>query len=213
MPARVLSRCDLLLAARLHRPHDDTHRVRARCPGGPTGRIRTVPTLTQAPRWRALIDHVETIWQEPDDGIWEARGPRRHYTQSKVMAWVVFDAAIKLAEHLDPRSPVDAWKRVRQQIPTRCATRATTPSATPSPSTTPPRSWTRGDCDRRRRHTDPGSGHHRPPRTTVDLAAPKPASRHGHAEAENRRHLLRSEQHEAAVSPCVAHPAALLPRG
>ena len=45
------------------------------------------------PRWRAIIEHVETIWREPDDGIWEARGPRRHYTYSKVMAWVVFDRA------------------------------------------------------------------------------------------------------------------------
>ncbi len=45
------------------------------------------------PRWRTLIEYVESIWREPDDGIWESRGPRRHYTYSKVMAWVVFDRA------------------------------------------------------------------------------------------------------------------------
>jgi GH15 family glucan-1,4-alpha-glucosidase len=74
------------------------------------------PSPEQMPRWQAVIDHVEKIWQEPDDGIWEARGPRRHFTQSKVMAWVVFDAAVRLAEHLDLDLPVERWKRVRQQI-------------------------------------------------------------------------------------------------
>ena len=47
------------------------------------------------PRWRTAIEYVETIWREPDDGIWESRGPRRHY-YSKVMAWVVFDRAVRL---------------------------------------------------------------------------------------------------------------------
>jgi GH15 family glucan-1,4-alpha-glucosidase len=46
------------------------------------------------PRWRTIIEYVETVWREPDDGIWEARGPQRHYTYSKVMAWVVFDRAV-----------------------------------------------------------------------------------------------------------------------
>ena len=41
-----------------------------------------------------VIQHVETIWRQPDDGIWETRGPRRHFTNSKVMAWVVFDRAV-----------------------------------------------------------------------------------------------------------------------
>ena len=53
------------------------------------------------PRWRKAIEYVETIWREPDDGIWESRGPRRHYTYSKVMAWVVFDRAVRLAEQFD----------------------------------------------------------------------------------------------------------------
>jgi GH15 family glucan-1,4-alpha-glucosidase len=73
-------------------------------------------SLPDASRWRALIDRVEQIWQDPDDGIWEARGPRRHFTQSKVMAWVVFDSAIRLGEQLGLDAPIERWKRVRQQI-------------------------------------------------------------------------------------------------
>ncbi len=68
------------------------------------------------PRSRAFVEHVEQIWREPDDGIWEARGPRRHYTQSKVMAWVVFDRAIRLAERFDLDAPLDRWRQVRQEI-------------------------------------------------------------------------------------------------
>jgi GH15 family glucan-1,4-alpha-glucosidase len=68
------------------------------------------------PRWRAVIEYVETIWRQPDDGIWESRGPRRHYTYSKVMAWVVFDRAVKLAEQFGMQAPVDRWKQVREEI-------------------------------------------------------------------------------------------------
>ena len=62
------------------------------------------------PRWRAIIEHVETIWRVPDDGIWEARGPQRHYTYSKVMAWVVFDRAVRLAERFELDAPLERWK-------------------------------------------------------------------------------------------------------
>ena len=68
------------------------------------------------PRWRAVIEHVETIWRRPDDGIWEARGPQRHYTYSKVMAWVVFDRAVRLAERFDLDAPVERWQEVRDEI-------------------------------------------------------------------------------------------------
>ena len=68
------------------------------------------------PRSRANVEYVESIWRQPDDGIWEARGPRRHYTQSKVMAWVVFDRAIALAEHFGLDAPLDRWRQVRQEI-------------------------------------------------------------------------------------------------
>ena len=68
------------------------------------------------PRWRAAVEHVETIWREPDDGIWESRGPRRHYTYSKVMAWVVFDRAVRLAERFELEAPLKRWKSVRDEI-------------------------------------------------------------------------------------------------
>jgi GH15 family glucan-1,4-alpha-glucosidase len=68
------------------------------------------------PRWRTVVEHVETIWRQPDDGIWETRGPRQHFTYSKVMAWVVFDRAIRLAEQFELEAPLDRWKKTRDEI-------------------------------------------------------------------------------------------------
>jgi GH15 family glucan-1,4-alpha-glucosidase len=68
------------------------------------------------PRWRTVVEHVEAIWREPDDGIWETRGPRRHFTHSKVMAWVVFDRAVRIAEQYDLEAPLERWKQVRDEI-------------------------------------------------------------------------------------------------
>jgi GH15 family glucan-1,4-alpha-glucosidase len=68
------------------------------------------------PRWRTVIEHVETIWRQPDDGIWETRGPRRHFTHSKVMAWVVFDRAVRLAEQFELEAPLHRWKMTRDEI-------------------------------------------------------------------------------------------------
>src|SRR5438270_9140223 len=68
------------------------------------------------PRWRAIVEHVETIWREPDEGIWEARGPRRHYTYSKVMAWVVFDRAVRLAQDFGLDAPLEHWVDTRDEI-------------------------------------------------------------------------------------------------
>jgi GH15 family glucan-1,4-alpha-glucosidase len=68
------------------------------------------------PRWRAIIEHVESIWRRPDDGIWEARGPQRHYTYSKVMAWVVFDRGLRLAERFGLEAPIDRWRSIREEI-------------------------------------------------------------------------------------------------
>jgi GH15 family glucan-1,4-alpha-glucosidase len=68
------------------------------------------------PRWRTAVEHVETIWREPDDGIWESRGPRRHYTYSKVMAWVVFDRAVRIAERYSLEAPLERWRQVRHEI-------------------------------------------------------------------------------------------------
>jgi GH15 family glucan-1,4-alpha-glucosidase len=68
------------------------------------------------PRVRALICHLEDVWQQPDDGIWEVRGPRRHFVQSKVMAWLAFDCAVRLAEHFDLEAPIERWRGIRSQI-------------------------------------------------------------------------------------------------
>jgi GH15 family glucan-1,4-alpha-glucosidase len=67
-----------------------------------------------------LMDFLEGHWRDPDEGIWEIRGPRRHFTYSKVMAWVAVDRAIKDADALGldapVDAPVDAWKRLREEI-------------------------------------------------------------------------------------------------
>jgi GH15 family glucan-1,4-alpha-glucosidase len=64
----------------------------------------------------ALVNHLEKIWQEPDDGIWETRGGRQHFVHSKVMAWLAFDRAIKSAEEFDLKAPLDRWRTVRDAI-------------------------------------------------------------------------------------------------
>ncbi len=64
----------------------------------------------------ALMAHLETIWNEPDDGIWEVRGGRRHFTHSKVMAWVAFDRAIRSAEEFHHDGPVARWREIRDEI-------------------------------------------------------------------------------------------------
>jgi GH15 family glucan-1,4-alpha-glucosidase len=64
-----------------------------------------------------LMKFLETGWREPDDGIWEVRGPRRHFTHSKVMAWVAVDRAVRTVEEWpDLEGPLDKWRELRQQI-------------------------------------------------------------------------------------------------
>jgi len=65
---------------------------------------------------RHLIAHVAEAWRRPDEGIWEVRGPRRHFTHSKVMAWVAMDRAVKLVERHGLSGPVDRWRAVRDAI-------------------------------------------------------------------------------------------------
>jgi GH15 family glucan-1,4-alpha-glucosidase len=64
----------------------------------------------------AMVRHLETIWDQPDDGIWEVRGGRRHFTHSKVMAWVAFDRVVRSATEFGLEGPVEHWKRVRDAI-------------------------------------------------------------------------------------------------
>jgi GH15 family glucan-1,4-alpha-glucosidase len=65
---------------------------------------------------RSLLAHLETVWDQPDEGIWETRGGRRPFTFSKVMAWVAVDRAIKSAEHFGMDGPVGRWKDLRRRI-------------------------------------------------------------------------------------------------
>jgi GH15 family glucan-1,4-alpha-glucosidase len=68
------------------------------------------------PFQKALLHHLAQIWNSPDEGMWEVRGPRQHFTFSKVMAWVAFDRAIKTAETFGLSGPVDHWRAVKNLI-------------------------------------------------------------------------------------------------
>jgi GH15 family glucan-1,4-alpha-glucosidase len=65
---------------------------------------------------KALLRFLERAWCQPDDGIWEVRGPRRHFTHSKVMAWVAFDRAVKAVERHGLEGPVDRWRKLRANV-------------------------------------------------------------------------------------------------
>ena len=64
----------------------------------------------------ALLEFLESGWKEPDEGIWEVRGPRRPFTHSKVMAWVAADRAVRTVRRFDCPGPVDRWARMRDEI-------------------------------------------------------------------------------------------------
>ena len=69
--------------------------------------------------WPIELAHLEFLddgWRQPDEGIWEVRGPRRHFTHSKVMAWVAFDRAVKMTEALDLGWDAPRWKALRDQV-------------------------------------------------------------------------------------------------
>ena len=68
------------------------------------------------PMQRQALEHLEAIWMQPDDGIWEVRGGRRHFTHSKVMAWLAFDRTIKDAEKYSLEAPLERWRGVRDEI-------------------------------------------------------------------------------------------------
>jgi GH15 family glucan-1,4-alpha-glucosidase len=69
--------------------------------------------------WRLeqkLLETLEGKWREPDEGIWEIRGPRQQFTHSRVMAWVAFDRAIRSVEGFDLDGPLERWRAIRDQI-------------------------------------------------------------------------------------------------
>jgi GH15 family glucan-1,4-alpha-glucosidase len=63
-----------------------------------------------------LLEFLEGNWQQPDNGLWEMRGPRQHFVHSKVMAWVAFDRMIAGVEQFRLKGPVDRWREIRKQI-------------------------------------------------------------------------------------------------
>src|SRR5580658_5903678 len=65
---------------------------------------------------RALIAHLEKIWRDPDEGIWEVRGGPRHFTHSKVMAWVAFDRAVRSIEEFGLDGSLERWREIRSSI-------------------------------------------------------------------------------------------------
>src|SRR6516225_5109684 len=83
-----------------------------------------------------LLEYLETIWEQPDQGIWEIRGEPRHFTFSKVMAWVAFDRAIKSVEQYGFEGPRAHWEDLRRGLPRRSSSVASTAIATPSSNTT-----------------------------------------------------------------------------
>jgi GH15 family glucan-1,4-alpha-glucosidase len=80
-------------------------------------RVAGLPPEPEA--WKvqvALLKFLESHWERPDDGLWEVRGPRRHFTHSKIMAWVAFDRAIKDAEQDGLEGPIERWRQLRDAI-------------------------------------------------------------------------------------------------
>jgi GH15 family glucan-1,4-alpha-glucosidase len=65
---------------------------------------------------RALLAHLENVWIEPDASLWEVRSAPRHFTHSKIMAWVAFDRAVKMVEHFGVPGPVERWRELRSRI-------------------------------------------------------------------------------------------------
>ena len=63
-----------------------------------------------------MLEYLESNWDQPDEGIWEVRGPRQHFTHSKVMAWVAFDRAVKAVQQLGVEGPVERWTALRDRI-------------------------------------------------------------------------------------------------
>jgi GH15 family glucan-1,4-alpha-glucosidase len=81
------------------------------------GRMRELEASKEA--WalqRHLLGFLEHAWKEPDEGIWEVRGRRRHFTHSKVMSWVAFDRGVQAVERFHRAGPVERWRKVRSEI-------------------------------------------------------------------------------------------------
>jgi len=81
---------------------------------------------------RFLVEHVRKVWRQPDEGIWEVRGPRRHFVHSKVMAWVAVDRWVRMIEEAGADAPVsgadlDGWRDLRDEIHAEVCARGVDP--------------------------------------------------------------------------------------
>ncbi|MGN6253141.1 MAG: glycoside hydrolase family 15 protein [Marmoricola sp.] len=65
---------------------------------------------------RTLVDQLASHWKEPDNGLWEIRGPRQHFTYSRVMVWAAFDRAVKAVERHGLAGPVEKWRELRDAV-------------------------------------------------------------------------------------------------
>ncbi len=80
---------------------------------------RGAKLLTNSQTWslqRALLSHLDSVWQDPDEGLWETRGGRIHFTFSKVMAWAAFDRGVRDAEAFGLEAPLEQWRETRDAI-------------------------------------------------------------------------------------------------
>ena len=162
--SRRLPEYELPLAVRVRGLRAGTGRQRRRRPAA-AGRLgRGARRAVPGPRGRAgrrttdawdlqvaLLDFLEGAWQQPDNGLWEMRGPRRHFVHSKVMAWVAFDRMVRAHRARTPRhglpGDVDLWEARRDEIHADvCANgfNAGEEHASRSPTAAP--SWTRACC-------------------------------------------------------------------
>jgi GH15 family glucan-1,4-alpha-glucosidase len=80
---------------------------------------REAGLAAHGPDWafqRALLDHLAEVWREPDQGLWEVRGDARHFTYSKVMAWVAFERGVRAVKRLGLEGPIERWEALCRQI-------------------------------------------------------------------------------------------------
>jgi GH15 family glucan-1,4-alpha-glucosidase len=79
-------------------------------------RLDLAPVGAGWPLQQKLIQHLEQIWEQPDEGIWEVRGGRRHFTFSKIMAWVALDRTVRDAERFALPGPLESWRKLRDRM-------------------------------------------------------------------------------------------------
>ena len=91
----------------------------ARCSARSPSCATPLPSAATDESWPfevAVLEFLEQAWHEPDDGLWESRGGRQHFTASKVAAWVAFDSAVRSAERFELPGPVERWRAARDAI-------------------------------------------------------------------------------------------------